>query len=158
MSYLRLVFFSMIILSYSCNKEGNTDDPKNEDPEDEVQAPVFEMEIDGIIWGAEDFYYKKEKDLHVIFGTDLSYSVRWDIEIIAPNVPYVLGKNENKLISSFYRYIDNKPQSYIMESGELIIEEFDIEKKLLKGRFSFDASYQAKDIKITNGKFVIKDF
>jgi hypothetical protein len=148
----------LIILSFSCNKEEDVIDDPKDDPKDEVLTPVFEMEIDGIKWKARDFQYKHENGLHVVLGSDPNYSVRWDIENITLAKAYVLGKNENKLISSFYNYIDNKPQSFVVESGELIIEEFDTEKKIMKAKFSFDASYKEKILKVTNGKFIIKDF
>lgn len=158
MMYLRLILFSVIIFSFSCSKEENIIEDPKDDPKDETLSPVFEMEIDDIKWSADDFYYRKEEGLHVLFGTNLEYSIRWDIENITPEVPYILGRDENKLISSFYQYNSGKPQSFLVESGELIIEEFDMQKKILKGKFSFIASYQGNNLNITNGKIIIKDF
>ncbi|MBK7094502.1 MAG: hypothetical protein IPH57_05365 [Saprospiraceae bacterium] len=152
MKFIRFFIFAIVLLNFSCGKEV--------DPvvEEEVLVPVFQMEIDGKKWEARDFYYKIDNGVPRIFGSDNIYTLHWEIDGALKMKSYTLGKSENELITSFYLFSGGKTYVYLISSGTLKIDKFDTVNKILTGTYSFTAQFEGKDLKVTNGKFVIKNF
>lgn len=148
-----LILISIIVFS-ACEKDNNDQII----PEESI--PEFSMEIGGTKWNATKYYYdNRNPDNPVIYATNDEITVSWVLDGEASEKSYELGVNEKLLLSSMYiKQQDGSVLSYDFINGELMISEYDLSSKILKGTFHFNAKANGVEKSIKNGVFYIDNF
>jgi len=146
-----LILFSLVFIGLSCTDKPDTtvDNPIEEDPE-------FSLKLNGKEWIPSQYYFKNNQDgTSTLYATDKVYTFSWLFDSEIKEKEYVLGINENQLITSMYKGVGGDFKAYDILDGKLKIIKYSKEKQIFKAAFSFVAEYNSESVKIEDGKVYI---